>query len=99
MDWRCTTPRTVIIGREKTIGLTDHPADNWFGVTADGKGCVTQLVLEWNQLSGTIPPELGNLAKLIVLNLGGNYLSGCVPSSLQGQLDRLDTDLSGLPFS
>ena len=33
-----------------------------------------------NQLSGQIPPELGNLANLTRLNLSDNQLSGCVPS-------------------
>ena len=35
-----------------------------------------------NQLSGEIPPELGNLASLQKLDLGGNQFSGEIPPEL-----------------
>ena len=41
----------------------------------------------YNQLSGEIPPELGNLSELTELHLVGNQLAGCVPSSLSDQLN------------
>ncbi len=44
------------------------------------------LHLSNNQLSGSIPPELGNLKKLVSLELQENQLSGNIPSSL-GNLD------------
>ena len=53
------------------------------------------LTLSNNDLSGEIPPELGNLAKLEKLYLGGNQLEGCVPISLKGQLSSTDI---GVPF-
>ena len=49
-------------------------------------------------MSGEIPPELGNLANLERLQLEGNQLNGCVPSSLSGRLDMDESDLGGLPF-
>ena len=57
-----------------------------------------ELILHANQLSGEIPPELGNLASLTVLLLHVNQLSGCVPSSLSVQLNTDESDLGGLPF-
>ena len=51
-----------------------------------------------NQLSGQIPPELQNLRRLKRLHLSGNDLSGCVPSSLPGQLDMRLSDLGDLAF-
>ena len=42
--------------------LSDVPISEWEGVTTDGNGRVTELDLYGNQLSGEIPPELGNLA-------------------------------------
>ena len=45
---------------------------------------------------GEIPAELGSLSNLNSLSLGDNDLSGCVPSSLEDQLDH--SDLGGLPF-
>ncbi len=45
---------------------------------------------------GEIPAELGSLSNLNSLSLRDNDLSGCVPSSLEDQLDH--SDLGGLPF-
>ena len=39
---------------------------------------------------------MGSLSNLVALDLNGNDLSGCVPSSLEDQLDH--SDLGGLPF-
>ena len=69
--------------------LSDVPISEWAGVTTDGNGRVTQLWLDGNQLSGEIPPELGNLANLAVLGLGGNQLSGKIPPEL-GNLANLE---------
>ena len=51
---------------------------DWFGVGADGEGSVRTLAsrIEENNLQGPIPAELGNLANLTSLSLGGNELSG-----------------------
>ena len=75
--------------RGKDNWLSDHPADTWFGITADSDGCVTQLVLERNQLIGEIPPELGSLANLEVLRLSHSQLSGEIPPEL-GSLANLE---------
>ena len=62
--------------------LSDVPISEWEGVTTDGNGRVTELDLYGNQLSGEIPPELGNLANLTGLFLGENELSGEIPPEL-----------------
>ena len=49
-------------------------------------------------MSGEIPAELGSLSNLTRLGLEDNELSGCVPSSLEDQLDFDVSDLGGLPF-
>ncbi len=41
-----------------------------------GRRGLDNLYLAWNQLSGEIPPELGNLTGLQALVLGDNQLSG-----------------------
>ena len=46
------------------------------------------LYLNDNQLSGTIPPELGGLSTLDSLSLQNNELSGTIPNSM-GNLDSL----------
>ena len=49
-------------------------------------------------MSGEIPPELGSLSYLREMDLVGNQLSGCVPSSLEDQLDFDVSDLGDLSF-
>jgi Leucine-rich repeat (LRR) protein len=59
----------------------------WYGITTVG-GDVTHISLVNNNLSGVIPPTLGNLTSLIYLYLDNNNLSGSIPSSL-GNLSSL----------
>ena len=68
--------------------LSDRPIGEWSRVSTDGDGRVTGLWLDGNQLSGSIPSELGNLANLVTLSLHGNQLSGSIPSEL-GNLANL----------
>ena len=68
--------------------FSDAPVGTWYGVTADANGRVIELDLWDNDLSGTIPPELGNLTALMELSLGGNQLSGTIPAAL-GNLTAL----------
>ena len=71
-----------------TNWLSARPLDEWHGVTTDSNGRVTELNLGFNELSGTIPSELGNLSNLSTLDLGVNRLSGTIPSEL-GNLSNL----------
>lgn len=52
---------------------------NWHGVFVQG-GRVRQLNLGENNLEGFIPPEIGNLTGLSILNLGNNLLDGPIPA-------------------
>ena len=61
---------------------------SWFGVTANAGGEVTSLSLFSNNLTGTIPPEIGNLESLWNLNLTNNDLSGEIPAEI-GNLSGL----------
>lgn len=66
------------------------PMDEWHGVTTDNNGRVVEIKLNFNQLSGEIPPELGNLAGLTVLDLGNNRLNGGIPPELS-KLNNLES--------
>jgi hypothetical protein len=67
--------------------LTASTPCNWYGVTCE-TGHVVYLGLDSNQLSGAIPPALGNLDNLQVLGLSSNQLSGAIPPAL-GNLANL----------
>ena len=70
-------------------GGTDPCDPEWFGVTCDSSGYVTGIDLHSNDLSGPIPPELGNLSNLVELLLTRNRkLSGSIPPEL-GNLSNL----------
>ncbi len=62
--------------------LTAAPLGEWRGVSVDGTGRVATLYLHENNLVGTIPPELGDLASLRQLVLSANALSGPIPPEL-----------------
>ena len=80
--------------------LSEMPIGEWSGVTTDDNGRVTGLHLYDNELGGEIPPELGSLADLEFLSLGGNQLSGEIPPELGNfanleSLDLGENHLSG----
>ena len=73
--------------------LSDRPLWDWEGVSTDD-GRVTGVWLGGNDLSGSIPSELGKLTKLRRLYLDNNYLSGPIPTEL-GNLANLEELLLG----
>ena len=54
------------------------PCD-WLGVTCNAEGRVIGLDLSNNGLSGSLPPEIGQLTELQNLDLGQNKISGEIP--------------------
>ncbi|MYE42379.1 MAG: hypothetical protein F4X27_19455, partial [Chloroflexi bacterium] len=68
--------------------LSDASLGEWQGVTTDANGRVIELDLGAFLLDGEIPPELGRLSSLEVLNLWGNGFRGKIPSEL-GNLANL----------
>ena len=71
-----------------TNWLSDRPIGEWYGVNVDYQGHVTGLDLGGNQLTGTIPTQLGSLSNLTGLHLWGNQLTGTIPTQL-GSLSNL----------
>ncbi len=68
--------------------LSTNPVSTWHGVTVTG-GRVTKLDLGVNNLTGTIPPEFGNLTSLIEIRFASNQLTGPLPPEI-GNLVNLD---------
>lgn len=85
---------------ERDNWLTDAAINVWHGVKTNDEGYVTSISLSYNNLTGSLPPELGDLAHLDTLYLSINRLSGPIPPEL-GQMEALvelslsDNRLSG----
>jgi len=72
-----------------------QPMDTWYGIGLSENGCVTCIDMDGvvncggnvstpgNNLTGSIPPEIGNLANLEILVLYSNQLSGSIPPELE----------------
>jgi hypothetical protein len=77
---------------------TDPCVNNWFGVSCRPIGGnqynVWRLVLQGNNLAGTIPDQIGLLTNLQFLYLSGNNLYGTIPSNIGNliQLNQLGID-------
>ena len=70
-----------------TNWLQSTTIGDWYGVNTLYGG-PSGLSLDGNNLVGTIPPEIGNLKDLMILDLAENFLSGSIPSELM-KLDKL----------
>ena len=70
-----------------TNWLSEQPVSTWYGITVSDDH-VTTIFLENNNLNGTIPDELGNLAYLTTLYMNNNQLKGNIPATL-GNLANL----------
>jgi len=75
-----------------TDWLVTYTPCSWYGVTCE-EGHVRGLGLENNQLTGTIPSELGNLTSLGYLYLYNNKLSSAIPSALGNLTSLQDLEL------
>jgi len=59
----------------------------WHGIVIEGDH-VIKIQLDNNNLTGSLPPSLGNLSELYFLTLEGNQISGSIPPEL-GNLKNL----------
>ena len=73
--------------------LSSAPLGSWYGVSVDAEGRVTELSLNDNNLSGSIPSVIGQLDALQFLDFYGNQLSGGIPLELGELRDLTYLDL------
>lgn len=88
--------RDTLAGSAKLNWSTDIPISRWQGITIEGSPArVVELKLIFADLSGQIPPRLGELSALRVLSFRINDLSGGIPPELAGLSELRDLDLHG----
>jgi hypothetical protein len=79
---------------------TAIPVCQWKGIACNAMEAVESIVLPGSNLTGPLPPNLGFLRHLEVLDLSDNGLTGEIPSELQYApleiLDLSDNKLVGL---
>ena len=86
--------RDRLAGNRGLNWSADIPIAQWNGIAVGDSGVKT-LELGDSELTGVIPPELGQLSQLEWLSLYNNGLRGMIPPEL-GQLSQLEwLDLSG----
>ncbi len=83
---------------DKTNWMSTEPVSDWKGVVISGMRIV-ELDVSENNLTGTVPAQLGNLDSLTLLMMYRNNLSGDLPSEL-ANLKKIKTfTLSSNNFS
>ena len=73
--------------------MTEAPLDEWYGITTNAQGRVTEIRFEDNNFNGNIPSEIGNLSQLKVLYLRYHLQLGSeIPNEIENlsQLEILD---------
>jgi len=87
-NWGSTTPWDLT-----------QPMSTWDGVTLHPDGCVKAINFDENYTSGTLPPEIGNLSRLEILDLGDNNYSGPIPPELGNLTNLVHLNFDGNSFS
>ncbi|KAB2043831.1 hypothetical protein ES319_D01G046600v1 [Gossypium barbadense] len=92
-----TIDRTLCTGSSWNYTTTDLVESHIVCNCSDGNNTichVTQILIKGHNLTGILPPELGNLTHLEVIDLTRNYLNGSLPSNLS-QLPLTSLSLLG----
>ena len=75
--------------------LTDAPLREWYGVGINSyNGRVRSIELTNNNLTGSLPPELGRLTQMFFLSLYSNEITGPIPPELGNLSDLWNIVLS-----
>lgn len=75
------------VGWHNNTNWLNGPVSTWFGITITNKR-VTEIILEVDNLTGTLPSTISNLTALTKLDLAYNAIAGAVPESI-GTMTKL----------
>jgi len=78
--------------------LATNTPCTWSGITCT-RDHVSHISLFYNQLTGTLPPELGDLSRLQVIEMWANRLGGPIPAELGNLSELISLDLSSNQFT
>ena len=76
--------------KNNTNWCSDKPLGEWYGVSTDYSNKIYSINLNYNNMQGSIPAELGKLTNLEFLQFYDSGLSGTIPAEL-GNLSKLKT--------
>ena len=63
--------------------LVDDPCVNqWYGVTCDEHGGLTEVFLNYINMTGTLEESIGNLFALQMFDVSGGQIGGSIPASI-----------------
>lgn len=86
-DWTYNNNWEIVL---EEVPPPDCDLSDLFGIETNEDGSITAIKLQSNNLSGTIPEELGNLQNLADLYLSTNLLTGNIPGAL-GNLINIES--------
>ena len=73
--------------KNHTNWLTASPVSSWYGIIVSGKK-LKEILLEQNQMTGSLPASIGNFKDLTDLSFRSNRIGGSLPDSI-GKLNNL----------
>ena len=73
---------------------SEKPLNEWYGIHTDPNGHVTELLLESNNLNGTLPESLGNLTHMWQLWIPNNKLRGKIPTSFENYTNLVSLNMA-----
>ena len=77
-----------------TNWCSDKPVGEWYGVSTDGQGRVSNIWMAQNNMSGSIPESIGYLKNLVQIVMWENNLTGNIPESIGNLRNMQFIDLS-----
>ncbi|KAF9590755.1 hypothetical protein IFM89_038068 [Coptis chinensis] len=78
----------------RTWNSLDSTSCNWFGISCDSNGRITQLSLKSLDLQGSLPSNFHSLESLKTLIITATNISGCIPKEFGDYRELKFVDLS-----
>jgi hypothetical protein len=87
------------LARNGLYGRLSELVGNLVGSSSNNKNTMTNLVVAGNQLTGSLPTELGMLTNLVHLDVSSNEFSSSIPSEIGRLTNLVSLELQGNQLS